>query len=66
VWHIGRREIHIAFWLGNLKEEAHFGELVANGRILKNCSFRNIILGSDRDELALESAQLVGSFEHAN
>ena len=32
--HMRKGEIHKAFWLGNLKDEEHFEELVANGRLL--------------------------------
>jgi hypothetical protein len=39
-----RRERHEAFWLGNLKEEEHFEELVANGRILLKLIFQKYYL----------------------
>ena len=32
VTHMRKREIHKTFWLGKLKEEEHFEELVANGK----------------------------------
>ena len=35
-----RREIHKEFWLGNLKEEENFEELVANGRMLLKLIFQ--------------------------
>jgi len=36
----GGREIHEAFWWGNLKEEENFEELVANGSILLKIIFQ--------------------------
>jgi hypothetical protein len=39
VAHTKRREILEAFWLGNLKEEDHFEELVENGRIILKLIF---------------------------
>jgi hypothetical protein len=35
-----RRERHIAFWLGNLKEGAHFENLGADGRIILKLIFK--------------------------
>jgi hypothetical protein len=40
VAHTRRREIHKAFWLGNLKEEAHFEDLGADGKIILNSIFQ--------------------------
>jgi len=34
VSHMRKKEIHKAFWWGNLKEDEHFEELVANRNIL--------------------------------
>ena len=48
VTHMRKREIHKAFWLGNFKEEMHFEELVANGRIILKSIFQKYYL-SDRD-----------------
>jgi hypothetical protein len=39
-----RREILKAFWLGNLKEEVHFEELVANGKIILKLIFQKYYL----------------------
>jgi hypothetical protein len=41
VAHTGRREIHIAFWLENLKEGFHFEDLGADGRIILKLIFQN-------------------------
>jgi hypothetical protein len=39
-----RREIHKAFWFCNMKEKAHFEELVANGRMLIKLIFQKYYL----------------------
>jgi hypothetical protein len=40
VAYMRRREILKAFWLGKLKEEEDFQELVANGRIILKLIFQ--------------------------
>ena len=40
VVHTGRRKVHIAFWLGKLKEGDHLGEINAGGRILLKLIFQ--------------------------
>jgi len=39
VVHTERRKVHIAFWLGKLKED-HLGEIKVDGRILLNLIFQ--------------------------
>ena len=38
--HTDRRKVHIAFWLGKLKEGDHLGEINAGGRILLKLIFQ--------------------------
>jgi hypothetical protein len=40
VAHSGRREIHRAFWLGNLKVLAHLEDLGADGKIILKFIFQ--------------------------
>jgi hypothetical protein len=40
VAHTGGREIHIAFWLGKLKEGDHLEDLGADGRIILKLIFQ--------------------------
>jgi len=40
VVHTDRRKVHIAFWLGKLKEGDHLGEINAGGRILLKLIFQ--------------------------
>ena len=40
VAHTGGREIHIAFWLGKLKEGDHLKDLGADGRIILKLIFQ--------------------------
>jgi hypothetical protein len=35
-----KRDIYIPFWFGNLKEEAHFEDLGADGRIILILTFK--------------------------
>ena len=44
VSHMRKREIYIAFWLWNLKEEDNFEELVADGKILLKFIVQNYCL----------------------
>ena len=40
VEHTRRRERHKAFWLGDLKEGAHFEDLGADGKIILKLIFK--------------------------
>jgi len=40
VAHTGGREVHIAFWLGKLKEGDHLEDLGTDGKIIKILAFK--------------------------
>jgi len=41
VAHIGRVEVNIGFWWGNLRERNHFEDLVLDGRIILKCIYKD-------------------------
>jgi len=38
----GRGEAHTEIWLGNLRERHHLEDVDGDGKIIRNCTFKNI------------------------
>jgi hypothetical protein len=47
-----KREVHIAFWWGDLREGDHLGDPGVDGRIILKCIFKTCDGGMDWIELA--------------
>jgi hypothetical protein len=46
---MGKREVHIGFWLGDLREGDHLGDPGVDGRIISNGSSRSGMRGHGLD-----------------
>jgi hypothetical protein len=46
VAHIGRGEVHIGFWLGNLRDRDYLEDLGLDGRIILSWIFRKLDVGA--------------------
>jgi hypothetical protein len=49
---MGTREVHAGFWLGNLREGDHLGDLDIDGRVILKLIFKQWDEGVDWTELA--------------